>query len=307
MYLKMKKIAFLALSILLVACGGNDDDGGQRINEPTTAGLAFAVSSNNFSTTYNNIRTTLQANSSISIVAEVNHKANAASVNEDLRDTRVIFFGNPALGTPIMQANQLAGLDLPQKILVYTDRDNNVFAAYNSTSYLSARYNVGNAPTLQQVNTALSTIVAGATSNTVSENSAGSVTFRQGTFTIVSQNDFITTYNNLRNAISDNPNLGIISEVDHQSNAQSVGLTLNPTRVIIFGNPSLGTPLMQSSQTTAMDLPQKMLVWQATDGTVNISYNDMAYLKLRHSITGEEDTLETIANTLNSLALGASN
>ncbi|MFC7356750.1 DUF302 domain-containing protein [Jejudonia soesokkakensis] len=302
----MKKLAFLILSVLFISCGGNDDDGGQNINEPTTAGLAFAVSENNFSTTYNNIRTTLQSNSSISIVAEVNHRTNASAVGEDLRDTRVIYFGNPTLGTPIMQANQLAGLDLPQKILVYTDRDNNVFAGYNSTSYLSARYNVGNAPTLQQVNTALSTIVAGATSATVSENNSN-VTFRQGTITIVSQNNFLDTYNNLRNSISDNPDLSIVAELDHQANAQSVGLSLNPTRVIIFGNANLGTPLMQSAQTTALDLPQKMLVWQEADGTVNISYNDPEYLAQRHGVSGNTEVIATISSALAGLAVDASN
>jgi len=302
----MKKFAVIALSLLLFSCGG-DDDNNSTPDNPTTAGLAFTVSENNFSQTYSNLRTSLQSNPDISLVAEVNHSANASAVNEDLRDTRVIFFGNPALGTPIMQVNQLAGLDLPQKILVYTDRDNNVFAAYNSTSYLAARYNVGSASTLQQINTALSTITAGATNGTVSENSNGSLTFRQGTITVVSQNDFSTTYNNLRNSISDNANLNIFAELDHQANAQSVNLELRPTRVIIFGNPNLGTPLMQDAQTTAMDLPQKMLVWQAADGTVNITYNDPEYLMSRHGISGNAEVIANISSALAGLAIDAAN
>jgi len=302
----MKKLAVIALSLLLFSCGG-DDDNEQTINNPTTAGLAFAVSENSFSETYSNLRSTLQANPNITVVAEVNHSESADAIGEDLRETRVIFFGNPALGTPLMQTNQLAGLDLPQKIMVYRDRDNNVFAAYNSTSYLAARYNVGSASTLQQINTALSTITAGATSGTVAENSNGSLTFRQGTITVVSQNDFTSTYNNLRNSISDNQNLSIEAELDHQANAQSVGLDLRPTRIIIFGNPNLGTPLMQSAQTTGIDLPQKMLVWQAADGTVNITYNDPEYLMSRHGITGNAEVIANISSALAGLAIDAAN
>lgn len=58
------------------------------------------------------LRNTLEANPNISIVAEVDHQANAASVDLTLNPIRIIFFGNPKLGTPLMQKNQLAGLDL---------------------------------------------------------------------------------------------------------------------------------------------------------------------------------------------------
>lgn len=302
----MKKLAVIALSLLLFSCGG-DDDNEQIINNPTTVGLAYTVSENSFSQTYNNLRSSLQSNSNIAVLAEVDHSANADAIGENLRDTRVIFFGNPALGTPLMQVNQLAGLDLPQKIMVYQDRDNNVFAAYNSTSYLAARYNVGSASTLQQINTALSTTTAGATSGTVSENGNIGVTFRQGVITNISNNDFNTTYSKLRNAISDNPNLSIVEELDHQQNAQSVGLDLRPTRVIIFGNPNLGTPLMQSAQTTGIDLPQKMLVWQEANGSVNISYNNPEYLMSRHGITGNTDVINNIKAALAVLSTDAAN
>lgn len=304
----MKNLWIVFLLCTLVAC--NNDDDGPTPQPPEASGLSFALSENESSTeftdTYTNLRTAIQNNGNVLILSEVDHEVNASNVGEDLRPTRLIFFGNPSLGTPIMQENQLAGLDLPQKMLVYQNSNNDVYVSYNATSYLAARYNVGGAATLQQVNTALRNFAETATNGVIDENPA-TVTSGQGVVTVVSQNDFATTYNTLRNAISDNPNLNIIFELDHQVNAQSVGLTLNPTRVIVFGNPELGTTLMQDSQTAGIDLPQKMLVWEEDDGTVNISYNNAGYIATRHGSTGNTDVISTINSALASLAVDAAN
>ncbi|WP_233357660.1 DUF302 domain-containing protein [Haloflavibacter putidus] len=56
-------------------------------------------------------------------MTEIDHSQNATSVDLELPPTQVIFFGNPNLGTPLMQKNQLAGLDLPQKVLFYEDKN----------------------------------------------------------------------------------------------------------------------------------------------------------------------------------------
>jgi len=122
-----------------------------------------------------------------------------------------------------------------------------------------------------------------------------------GIITKVSKVSFEQTYQQLRAVIDNNPNLKIIAELDHQKNAGSVDLKLNPTRIIFFGNPRLGTPLMQNAQTIGLDLPQKILVYQEEDGTVKVAYNDPLYLKNRHTVTGQEAILEKISGALNKL------
>lgn len=254
------------------------------------------------------MQTSLQENSNIGIVAVVDHQLNAQNVGLELRPTREIIFGNPAIGTPIMQVNQLAGLDLPQKMLVYQDADNNVFLGYNSANYLAARHSgTGGAATIDQLSTALSNLAQGATNGTVSENASTTVSDKQGINTTISNNDFETTYGNIKNAVTTNQNLILVAEVDHQANAASVALTLRPTRLLIFGNPNLGTPLMQNSQTTGIDLPQKILVWEAEDGSVNVSYNNPSYLVSRHSITNNNETITTITNALIMLSASGTN
>ncbi len=79
----------------------------------------------------------------------------------------------------------------------------------------------------------------------------------------------------------------IFARVDHGGEAAIVGLQMRPTKVLIFGNPKGGTPLMQAAPTVAIDLPLKALFWEDADGRVWLTYNDPAYLQSRHEFPAE--------------------
>ena len=93
----------------------------------------------------------------------------------------------------------------------------------------------------------------------------------------------------------------VFARVDHQKNAEGVGLTLRPTSVLIFGNPKMGTPLMDSAQTAGIDLPMKVLAWQDADGKVWLAYNDPAYLTGRHGITDRDAVKTKMAGALKAM------
>jgi len=75
--------------------------------------------------------------------------------------------------------------------------------------------------------------------------------------------------------------------VDHSGEAEKVGMKMRPTRLLIFGSPKAGTPLMLASPSIALDLPLKILVWEDGQGKVWISYNSPEYLKERHNLPQE--------------------
>jgi uncharacterized protein (DUF302 family) len=81
--------------------------------------------------------------------------------------------------------------------------------------------------------------------------------------------------------------------VDHSGEAEKVGMKMPPTRLLIFGNPKGGTPLMLAAPSAALDLPLKILVAEDAQGKVWISYNSPEYLKERHALP--EDLLQNIA------------
>ena len=79
----------------------------------------------------------------------------------------------------------------------------------------------------------------------------------------------------------------IFARIDHSGEAAKVGLAMRPTKLLIFGSPKGGTPLMQAAPSVAIDLPLKALFWQDAEGKVWLSYNDPAYLQQRHNFPAE--------------------
>ena len=122
-----------------------------------------------------------------------------------------------------------------------------------------------------------------------------------GIETVQSANDFATTQAKLEAAIEASP-LNLMTTVDHTANAESAGLSLRPTMLYIFGNPAVGTHLMDAAPSAAIDLPQKMVVWQDSSGTVFVSYNNPYYLKARHNIDGQAERFKMINMALSNLA-----
>lgn len=96
--------------------------------------------------------------------------------------------------------------------------------------------------------------------------------------------------------------LRLFATIDHSENAAGVELELPPTQVIMFGNPNLGTPLMQCNQSIAIDLPQKMLIWQDQEG-VKVAYNNPVYLAGRHHLNGcGQPVINRISGALDNLS-----
>jgi uncharacterized protein (DUF302 family) len=81
--------------------------------------------------------------------------------------------------------------------------------------------------------------------------------------------------------------------VDHRGEAEKAGLHMPPTKLLIFGNPKAGTPIMLAAPSAALDLPLKILVWEDGQGRVWVSYNTPEYLQRRHDFP--KDLLPNIA------------
>src|SRR5271169_1112937 len=79
----------------------------------------------------------------------------------------------------------------------------------------------------------------------------------------------------------------VFAVIDHSGEAEKVGLKMRPTKVVIFGSPKGGTPLMVAAPSLAIDLPLKALVAEDAAGKVSVTYNDPAYLKERHGVPEE--------------------
>ena len=89
------------------------------------------------------------------------------------------------------------------------------------------------------------------------------------------------------NGILQSKGVTLFATVDHSGEAAKVGMKMPPTKLLIFGSPKAGTPLMLATPSIAIDLPLKILIWEDAQGKVWVSYNSPSYLQQRHRIPPE--------------------
>jgi uncharacterized protein (DUF302 family) len=97
----------------------------------------------------------------------------------------------------------------------------------------------------------------------------------------------------------------LFADIDHAEGARLAGLPLRPTRLLIFGNPKAGTPLMQSRQTIGLDLPLRILVWEDEGAQTWLTYHRAEFLAQRHQIHDHDEVVQAMGAGLAALASAA--
>ena len=129
---------------------------------------------------------------------------------------------------------------------------------------------------------------------------------QSGMRNVASKHDVATTADRLEAVLRDK-GMNVFARIDHAAGAAKAGKQLPPTQLVIFGNPKVGTPLMQCARSVAIDLPQKALIWRDAQGKVWLTYNDPAYLAQRHG-TGEcNGVIKKVSGALANFAKAATN
>lgn len=237
------------------------------------------------------------------VVATVDHAANAQRAGQQLRPTVLIVGGNPEAGTPLMVDEQEAGINLPQRFLVWEDAAGTVWLGYNDASYIAE---------LADVDRAVAQGLAGASARLAAQATGSEQPARTGPG--AGDDDYLRE----RDSVSDVPSslqrlqdsltaqgLRPAAVVDHAQGAETIGATLPPTTVLLVGNPEAGTPLIQASQTMGLDLPLRFLVWRGEDGAGHVAYPDIARLAQRHGIPGDDPAVQRIARAAEGFATAA--
>ena len=115
-----------------------------------------------------------------------------------------------------------------------------------------------------------------------------------------SQFDVSETLNRLETALNEK-GIKPVARVDHAAAAKSVDMELRPTQVLFFGNPKLGTPLMQSDQSAGLDLPMRVLAWEDEDGSTWLGYNSPQAIVARLNLQDAADAADKMVNALDAL------
>lgn len=291
-------ISALALT-LFISCSSDN----KTITYPNTTGLVYAESEESFTTTYNKLRSELQQGD-FTIYKEIDFKTYAESYRKRSRNAKMILFSNPSLETPLIDIKPELGLEFPTRILTFEDRDKFVLLAYNNTEYLSRVYNLNTGMSaVANMESSLSNIVTNVAGNMTLKNETATVGLNY--LTVPSMSSFNDTYNRLRNRISDSQEMKLITEVDHQANARSIGLNIRPNKVLIFSTGEMEANLVDQYQLSIIDLPIRILVWEDANNKTHIAWQDIDTLTYRHLKGNSVDGLDDIRRMIRSMAMEA--
>jgi len=223
----------------------------------------------------------------------INHSAAAASVGLELAPNQVIFARPPkALEKRLLKKNNSIGIDLPMKYLVFEDNNGAINLSVNSIGYLIDRHDL-----------AIKDIVLKLTNTLIKQ--FGTVNAQgHGLISIESSQSIEDTVQAIQDTLSANPAVRIplvLNYRKHNKYNNRRNHNLSPV-LIVFGNPNVGTPLMQADPKIGIDLPLEFLVWSDKQAQVYITYNDPHFIATRFNIEGQNARLDAIANVLKNLA-----
>lgn len=271
----MKRSFLLLISVLFVlstAVGSwADHYGGFDISDAETVEEAVAEI----------VETLMDQN--FEITAVINHAQNAANVGMDLPPTQVVLFRKRFFDGSLIRRSQTAAIDLPLKILVYEDPNDagRIKLKSNDVGYLVDRHEIRfHDFVLRRLDTRMDQFGLN----------------DKGLIMVPSNQSVADTVTTLRTVL-DKAGFFIPIQIDYHEEFRR----LRETTLLIFGNPNVGTQLMQNSQEIGLDLPQKFLVYEG-DRQVMIAYNDPHFIAQRAGIQGLDMLLGNIADALNNFA-----
>ncbi len=209
------------------------------------------------------------------IVTTVNFKVAAASIGLEIRPTTVIIVTNPSLETALIRQRQTVALDFPSKFLVFEDVEGNIQLRHSTVGALIDRHDIElKGAKLRKYDDLLDQF--GNQDN--------------GIVMVKSHQSVDDTVEALFARLQE---LGLMifvpKGIDFRQQAFQHGVYLRPTRLVIFGTPAVGIPLVENTQSIGLDLPAKFLIFEDKNDQVFIAFNDPRFLARKHNLQRDAD------------------
>ncbi|MBB6461841.1 DUF302 domain-containing protein [Flammeovirga kamogawensis] len=188
----------------------------------------------------------------------------------------VTIFSNPKVNTKLIQKNPLIAIDLPYKVLCYSEADTTLAkVAYTSAEFLKKRHGLTDED-VKDFNKDITRVISAFPQESVVTSTTKDVTKHFGIHTVASKYDFETTVKNLNEAIGAQGDTEFFAVVDYQKDAKKYGVDMNPMQLILFGGPAPGGKAMHTTPRLGLDaFCQKLLVFADDEGNVTVAFNDI--------------------------------
>eukprot|EP00173_Palmaria_palmata_P002449 Plantae.Rhodophyta-Palmaria_palmata.ctg2585.p1 GENE.Plantae.Rhodophyta-Palmaria_palmata.ctg2585~~Plantae.Rhodophyta-Palmaria_palmata.ctg2585.p1 ORF type:complete len:421 (-),score=92.38 Plantae.Rhodophyta-Palmaria_palmata.ctg2585:343-1605(-) len=250
------------------------------------------------------------------LVKVIDHAKAAKGVDLDLAPSTVVVFGNPKLGSPLWLQQPAAGIELPIEILVAESPLGVVYVSYNAPGGLLERFGLDKVKSvLEKIDGALANLASAATGKTLKPAGLSFDASDDGESKFLAgiESSFATgpdpgkSFETLLAALEAAPPVNIAYQIPHDLSANKVGIDTggNINRVAVFGNPALGTTVMQSSFTAALDLPLKIAVWNSGEklAKTTVGFTQPEWIAERHGVASLNPKLGGAARNFAAVAL----
>ncbi|WP_281612818.1 DUF302 domain-containing protein [Flammeovirga sp. SubArs3] len=207
---------------------------------------------------------------------ELDHSRMAIDENVYTPPSIVTIFSRPKVNARILQKSQVAGIDLPFKILLYSEPDTQkVSLAYTSAEFIQQRHQL-TSEDVKGYKLVMDKIVSKFPPNMVKTVDLSKVDKGFGLRIIKSEKDFLTSIKDLKAAIGKEGDTRFFADINYQAESKKVGVDIPPTYLILFGGPAPGGKAMHTTPRLGLDaFCQKLLVYETKEGEVFIAFNDI--------------------------------
>lgn len=211
------------------------------------------------------------------IIATLDHHRMAKKEGVYTPPAIAMIFSDDQINTDLLaKADPLIGLDLPFKVLAYTESDTaKVSLAYTSGDFIAKRHGL-QAADMTDYKARLSEVLTVVDAQMISATSLDSVQKGFGVVNIVSDYDYETTVQKLREIVMAQSDTQWFGEIDYQAAASKKGVEIAPNILLLFGGPAPGGQAMMTTPKIGLDaFCQKLLVYKDANGAVQVAFNDI--------------------------------
>lgn len=261
-------IGTVGIFLVLTGCGGN------TASEP----VIEEVESKNIMQQVDEaaLKTKDAINGSLDLISILDHHRMAEEAGVYTPPALVTIFSDKKVNSELIQINQLIGLDLPYKVLTYSEPDTSgLSVAYTSAEFITKRYALDPNQT-KAFGAGIEEVLKALPKEAISETKLDSVSEGFGIILIQSDFDFERSVQNIRDIVSAQSDTKWFGDINYQKEASDIGIEIRPTTILLFGGPAPGGKAMMTSPKIGLDaFCQKLLVYENEQGEVWVAFNDI--------------------------------
>ncbi|MFO7744196.1 MAG: DUF302 domain-containing protein [Psychroflexus sp.] len=292
-----KFILPVILFSIIISCKNNSEKKDiSKIDEQISPGLIY-TKTDDLKEAIENFKSYVNTDRTLEISTEIDHVQNAKNVDLKLDFNQVFFIDNPRYSVPLIEENPLMALEFPIRIGFY-NIDGEKFIVARSEDYFLKRYSLTKSAALRSIGALSETFLKQSSKAAYTQNSPIDSLENSGIITLKSSKNYKESINSIEEMIEKNDDLSLFESKNFSKDAKGIGAELKPLHLFIFGNPKVGSKLMQQNSNFSIDLPLKVLVEESEDGKVLVHFQDLSFTAKLHGEKFENNLPDKITKNL---------